>query len=530
MTHSGFEARDPVGTRVVCLSAAQAAELVKDGDTVIISASGGGVNEATAILSALEARFLETGRPRDLTVCHPCGLGDAKGGGTDRFAHPGMVRRVIAGHWSWSPRICQMILDNEIEAYCWPQGVISHLFRAIAGGRPGVVTHVGLGTFADPRLGGGRCNTRTTEELVEVVTLGGREVLFYPAFPVDVAIIRGTTADEWGNITMEREGVTLEALAASMAAHNCGGRVLAQVQRMAEAGSLDPRQVRVPGVLVDAVVVDPGQRMSAFTDYNPAYAGEIRIPVAELAPLPLNVSKVVARRAALELRQGLVVNLGFGMSDGVAAIAAEESIFDRFTLSIEQGATGGIPAMGGDFGLAANPQAILDAPSQFDFYDGGGIDLSFLAFAQVDALGNVNVSRFGGRLIGPGGFINVSQNAKRVVFCGTFTTKGLDVEISEAGLRILREGGVRKFVKQVEEVTFSSQYAHRQGQQVLYVTERAVFRLIEDGMELIEIAPGIDLEWDVLAQMEFRPEIAPGLKTIDRRVYRRARMGLWKAT
>ncbi len=225
-----------------------------------------------------------------------------------------------------------------------------------------------------------------------------------------------------------------------------------------------------------------------------------------------------------------MVNLGFGMSDGVAAIAAEESIFDRFTLSIEQGATGGIPAMGGDFGLAANPQAILDAPSQFDFYDGGGIDLSFLAFAQVDALGNVNVSRFGGRLIGPGGFINVSQNAKRVVFCGTFTTKGLDVEISEAGLRILREGGVRKFVKQVEEVTFSSQYAHRQGQQVLYVTERAVFRLIEDGMELIEIAPGIDLEWDVLAQMEFRPEIAPGLKTIDRRVYRRARMGLWKAT
>jgi len=514
--------------KVPSISAAQAAEFIRDGDTVIISASGGGVNEATAILSALEARFLETGHPRDLTVCHPCGLGDGEGGGTDRFAHPGLVRRVIAGHWSWSPHMCQMVLNNKVEAYCWPQGVISHLFRAIAGGRPGVVTHVGLGTFADPRLGGGRCNARTMEELVEVVTLGGREALFYPAFPVDVAIIRGTTADGRGNITMEREGVTLEALAASMAAHNCGGRVLAQVLCLAAANSLDPRQVRVPGVLVDAVVVDPEQRMSAFTDYNPAYAGEMRMPVAELDFLPLNVGKVVARRAALELRPGLVVNLGFGMSDGVAAIAAEESIFDRFTLTIEQGATGGIPALGGDFGLAANPQAILDAPSQFDFYDGGGIDLSFLAFAQVDTLGNVNVSRFGGRLIGPGGFINVSQNAKHVVFCGAFTTKGLDVGISGDGVRILREGQIIKFVKQVEEITFSSQYAHRQGQQVLYVTERAVFQLIENGVELIEVAPGVDLERDVLAQMEFCPRIASELRVIDPRVYRLGKMELWR--
>jgi propionate CoA-transferase len=501
--------------------------LIEDGDTVIISASGGGMNEATAILGALEARFLQTGHPRDLTVCHPCGLGDGKGGGTDRFAHPGLVRRVIAGHWFWSPRICHMILNDQVEAYCWPQGVISHLFRATAGGRPGVVTHVGLGTFADPRLSGGKCNARTTEELVEVITLGGHEVLFYPAFPVDVAIIRGTTADEHGNITMEREGVTMEALTAAMAAHNSGGKVLAQVQRTAASNSLDPRQVRVPGILVDAVVVDPDQRMSAFTDYNPAYAGEIRVPVAELEPLPLNVSKVVARRAALELRPGLVVNLGFGMSDGVAAIAAEEAIFDRFTLTIEQGATGGIPALGGDFGLATNPQAILDAPSQFDFYDGGGIDISFLAFAQVDARGNVNVSRFGGRLIGPGGFINASQNAKRVVFCGTFTTKGLDVDISEDGLRILREGQVSKFVEQVEEITFSGHYAYQQGQQVLYVTDRAVFRLVEDGLELVEVAPGVDLERDVLAQMAFRPQIASELRTIDPRVYRPETMGLW---
>lgn len=516
-----------MGTKIAPTTPARAAELIKDGDTVIISASGGGVNEATAILSALETRFLETGHPRDLTVCHPCGLGDGRGGGTDRFAHPGLARRVIAGHWSWSPRICRMILNDQVEAYCWPQGVISHLFRAIAGGRPGVVTHVGLGTFADPRLGGGRCNNRTAEELVEVITLGGREVLFYPAFPVDVAIIRGTTADEWGNITMEREGVTLEALAAAMAAHNCGGKVLAQVQRMTEPHLLDPRQVRVPGVLVDAVVIDPDQRMSAFTDYNPAYAGDIRVQAADLEPLPLDVAKVVARRAALELRPGMVVNLGFGMSDGVAAIAAEESIFDRFTLSIEQGATGGIPALGGDFGLAANPQAILDAPSQFDFYDGGGIDLSCLSFAQVDMLGNVNVSRFGGRLIGPGGFINVSQNAKRLIFCGTFTAKGLEANITENGVDILREGHVKKFVTRVEEITFSSQYARQQSQQVSYVTERAVFRLVEGGLELTEIAPGVDLERDVLAQMAFRPKIAPELGVIDPRVYRVGKMGMW---
>jgi propionate CoA-transferase len=312
-----------------------------------------------------------------------------------------------------------------------------------------------------------------------------------------------------------------------MAAHNCGGKVLAQVQRIAEPHSLDPRQVRVPGVLVDALVVNPEQRMSAFTGYNPAYAGEIRVPVAELDPLPLDVAKVVARRAALELQPGLVVNLGFGMSDGVAAIAAEESIFDRFTLSIEQGATGGIPALGGDFGLAVNPEAILDAPSQFDFYDGGGIDLSFLAFAQVDALGNVNVSRFGQRLIGPGGFINVSQNAKRVVFCGTFTTRGLDVSVSENGLHILRDGQVKKFVEQVEEITFSSQYARQRGQQVSYVTERAVFQLVEDGLELIEIAPGVDLERDVLAHMAFRPRIAPEPRVIDPRVYNLGKMGMW---
>lgn len=508
------------------ISAAQAAALVKDGATVIISCSGGGVNEPAAILAALEQRFLETGQPQNLTVCHPCGLGDHKGGGTDRFAHPGMTKRVIAGHWSWSPNICRMVMENQVEAYCFPQGVISHLFRAIAGGRPGVVTHVGLKTFADPRVEGGKSNQVTQEDMVQLIELGGREQLFYPAFPVDVAIIRGTTADERGNITMEHEGVTLEALAAAQAAHNSGGIVLAQVKRLAQAGTLDARAVKVPGILVDALVVDPDQTMSAFTQHSPAYAGEIRVPLSQFQPMPLDVRKVIARRAALELIPHSVCNIGFGIADGVAAIAAEEGIFDRFTLTIEQGAVGGVPAGGGDFGLAANAEAIMDAPYQFDFYDGGGVDTTFLSFAQVDSQGNVNVSKFAGRFIGPGGFINLSQNAKTVVFCGTLTAAGAEVSVADGQLLIAQEGRVQKFVPDVEQITYSGEYARQRGQQVLYVTERAVLRLSEKGLELIEIAPGVDLERHVLSQMGFRPSVSPALTRMDGRLFLPQRLGL----
>ena len=508
------------------MTADQAAALVQDGATVIISCSGGGVNEPTRILAALEKRFLDSGQPRQLTVCHPCGLGDHNGGGTDRFAHKGMTRRVIAGHWSWSPNICRMLMENEVEAYCFPQGVISHLFRAIAGGRPGVITHVGLKTFADPRLEGGKTNQITQDDLVQLIELAGKEYLFYQAFPADVAIIRGTTADERGNITMEHEGVKLEALAAAQAAHNSGGIVLAQVKRLAKAGTLDPRAVQIPGILVDAIVVDEGQTMSAFTGHNPAYAGEMRVPVGHFEPLPLDVRKVIARRASLELIPNSVCNIGFGIADGVAAVAAEEGIFDRFTLTIEQGAVGGIPAGGGDFGLATNAEAIMDAPYQFDFYDGGGVDTSFLSFAQVDQQGNVNVSKFAGRFIGPGGFINLSQNAKKVVFCGTLTASGAQVDVDGGQLRIRQEGRVAKFVEQVEQVTYSGEYARERGQQVLYVTERAVLRMTERGLELVEIAPGVDLARDVLDQMAFRPLVSPTLAQMDTRIFQPDRLGL----
>ncbi len=493
------------------MSAEEAVALVKDGDTVIISSSGGGVNEPTKLLATLEQRFLSTGHPAGLVVCHPCGLGDGRGGGTDRFAHPGMVRRVIAGHWSWAQNMCRMVLENQVEAYCFPQGVLSHLFRAIGGGQPGVLTTVGLGTFVDPRIEGGKCNAVTRDDLVQLVELNGREYLFYPAFRADVALVRGTTADEDGNITMEHEGVTVETLSAAMAAHNSGGIVLAQVKRLAKSGTLDARQVKIPGILVDAIVVDESQAMSAFTDHDPAFAHEIKVPLAAIPPLPLDARKAIARRAALELAPGLVVNLGFGIADGIAAVAAEERIFDRFTLTVEQGAIGGIPATGGNFGLATNAQAVLDATYQFDFYNGGGVDIAFLSFAQVDEAGNVNVSRFAGRLIGPGGFINVSQHAKKVAFCGTLTTSGLVEEVAGGALHISQEGKVRKFVSQVEQITYSGAQAAQRGQEVLYITERAVLRLADDGLELIEIAPGVDLERDVLGQMGFRPRVSPHL-------------------
>lgn len=501
------------------MSAAEAVALVKDGDTVILSSSGGGVNEPTKLLTTLEQRFLATGHPAALVVCHPCGLGDGRGSGTDRFAHPGMVRRVIAGHWSWSQNMCRMVLENQVEAYCFPQGVLSHLFRAIGGGQPGVLTAVGLGTFVDPRLEGGKCNAVTRDDLVQLVELNGREYLFYPAFHVDVALVRGTTADEDGNITMEHEGVTVEALSAAMAAHNSGGIVLAQVKRLARSGTLDARQVKIPGILVDAIVVDESQTMSAFTDHDPAFAHEIKVPLAAIPPLPLDARKVIARRAALELAPRMVVNLGFGIADGIAAVAAEERIFDRFTLTVEQGAIGGIPASGGNFGLATNAQALLDATYQFDFYNGGGVDIAFLSFAQVDEVGNVNVSRFAGRLIGPGGFINVSQHAKKVAFCGTLTTAGLMEEVADGALHISQEGKVRKFVSVVEQITYSGAQAAHRGQDVLYITERAVFRLADGGLELIEIAPGVDLERDVLGQMGFRPRISPHLALMSPRLF-----------
>jgi propionate CoA-transferase len=518
------------------VSAAEAVRLIADGDTVAF-AGFLGIGFAENIAIALERRFRggenglspSAGHPRNLTLLYTVGQGDGKERGLNLLASEGLIKRVIGAHWAYTPKLQQLAIDNKIEAYNLPQGVITQLFRDSAAGKPGLVTTVGLGTFVDPRLGGGKVNDVTREDLVELIEIGGREHLFYKRFNIDVAVIRGTTADVDGNVSMEKEALTLDALAMAMAAHNAGGIVIAQVERIAERASLNPRKVGIPGLMVDCVVLaeKPEYHMQTFVEqYNPAYSGQVRVPLSSLPPMALSERKIIARRAALELRPNDIVNLGVGVPEGVANVAAEEKIFDLFTLTTEPGTIGGIPAGGLSFGAATNPEAILDMPYQFDFYDGGGIDIAVLGLAQADRFGNLNVSRFGTRLAGAGGFINISQSAKRLVFAGTFTAGGLAVSISGNKLSVLREGSARKFVAAVEQRTFSGPHATQRSQSVLYVTERGVFRLVPGGLELIEIAPGIDLERDILAQMEFAPAISPRLKTMDGRIFRDETMGL----
>ena len=509
------------------MSAREAVSRIRDRDTV---ATGGfvGTGFPEQLAVELEKLYLETNRPRDLTLVYAAGQGDGGERGLNHLGHEGLVSRVVGGHWGLVPKLQKLAIENKIVAYNLPQGVISHLYRDIAAHKPRTITHIGLGTFVDPRSGGGKINSLTTEDLVELVDFDGEEYLAYKTFPINAALLRGTTADLNGNITMEKEALTLEALAIATAARNSGGIVIVQVERIVEPRTLSSRAVRIPGIMVDCVVQSqPEHHWQTFAEvYNPSFSGELRVPNTAIAPMELDVRKIIARRAALELKPGDIVNLGIGMPEGVANVANEENILKRITLTAEPGVIGGIPAGGLNFGAASNTDALLDQPSQFDFYDGGGLDIAFLGLAQADAQGNLNVSKFGPKLAGAGGFINISQTAKKVVFVGTFTACGLKMGIKDNQIEIPQEGKVKKFIQQVEHVTFSGAHAFKTGQQVYYVTERCVFKLGEQGLELIEIAPGIDLERDILAHMDFQPIINEPPALMDERIFSPEPMGL----
>ena len=502
-----------------------AIRVIRDGDTLAIDGFVGYSPEE--LLEGLEQRFLKTGEPKNLTLIFAAGIGDSREKGMTRLAHDGLIRRVIAGHLGLAPGLQKLALAGKIECYNFPQGVITHMYRDIAKHHPRTISAVGLGTYVDPRLGGGKVNTATTEDMVELISFDGREFLAYKTTPINVAFLRGTTADMDGNITMEKEPLVLEVLPLAMAAKNSGGFVIVQVERIADRHALNPRQVKIPGILVDCVVVaKPENHWQTFgTAYNPAFSGELKIPSASVEPLPMDERKIIARRAAFELSPNMVVNLGIGVPEGLAGVANEEGIFDYLTLTAEAGTIGGIPAGGINFGTATNMDCLISMHQQFDFYDGGGLDLACLGLAQMDARGNVNVSRFGTKLAGCGGFIDISQNAKKIVFAGTFTSGGLEVGIQDGRLHIVREGSVKKIIKAVEQITFSGETARRGNQLIYYVTERCVFQLRPEGVELIEIAPGIDLEKDILGQMDFQP-IVKNPQLMDERIFKPVPMGL----
>ncbi|MBS6283301.1 MULTISPECIES: acyl CoA:acetate/3-ketoacid CoA transferase [Intestinimonas] len=515
------------------VSAREAVSTIRDGMTLGIGGFGS-YGPSDELLEALACQYAETGHPSRLTVVAGISGGNNKPEdiGFNRLKAPGLLDTIIAGHLGNAPCIANMVGGNEIAGFTIPLGVVMHLYRAIAGKKPGVLTHIGLGTFADPRVEGCKANDKAREQAREVVSLvemEGREYLFYPSFHIDACLIRGTYADEDGNITMWHEALTDAQLELASAVHNGGGTVIVQVEGIVKRGTIPPKEVRIHNSLVDYIVkARPGNHLQGYacSHYRPELTGEVQVPTDALPPMPLDIRKVIARRAAIELRPGCLINLGIGIPSGIANVANEEGIANQMTLSLESGPVGGIPVDGVGFAAAVNAEAIYSICDTFDLYDGGVLDMTFLGAAEIDRRGNVNVSRFGTRCTGPGGFINISQNARRVFYVGAFTSGKLEAEIANGKLKIVQEGTGVKFVDQVQQITFSADYANESGQEVMYITERAVFRLTPEGPMLVEIAPGIDLERDILLHMAFHPILSPELKQMDARIFRAEPMGL----
>ena len=478
-----------------------------------------------------EKRFLETGSPRDLSLLWASGPGDGRPvRGFNHLCHEGLIKKTVGGHYGLIPRLAKLVNENKIEAYNFPQGVLTSMFREMAAHKPGVITHVGLGTFVDPDFDGGKLNSITKDDIVQKIELNGKPYLFYKAQEIDVAVVRGTEADENGNIGISKEALRLEGLSVAQAARNNGGLVIAQVERIVKNGSIDPKNVLIPGSLIDvvAVVQDKKNHMQAgATDFNIDFISSSGVIKQETKDVPLDVRKVIARRAAMQIdKSKVVLNYGIGVPEKVADVLKEEGLQENFIATVEPGIYGGTAQGGLDFGAAIAPQAVIDHPYQFDFYDGGGVDITFLGMAECNADGSLNVSKFGPKIAGCGGFIDISQNAKECVFCGTFTAGGLEVEVADGKLNIIQEGKVKKFINNLEQITFNGQYESKKNKKITLVTERAVFEIRKEGLTLTEIAPGVDLEKDILAHMEFRPVLSENIKLMDERIFKSELMGL----
>ena len=516
------------------ISVEDAVHLIPDGATVGV---GGfcGFGAPDSMLIEMGKQFEENGSPRDLSIVTPASAGDGRedGWGLSALRGEGQVKALYTSVVKLPPAINRAVNENRIAGYFLPLSLFGHMFRAAAGGEPGVITHVGLGTYCDPRQEGCLMNDLAKESGVEIVRLmpiDGKDYLFYPVIPIDVALIRGTYADEEGNISTEQEAVRSEALELANAVHNRGGIVIVQVKEIVEKGSIDPRNVTIHKRSVDYVVVSrEGEHPHTYSDpeYRPELVGEVKAPLSSVPPMEMGLRKVVARRAAMELKKGALVNLGLGISDGIAIVANEEGLSDQITLTIETGLMGGVPLTGVAMGAGVNPEALYRMPDTFDLYDGGGLDQAFLSGAEIDQYGNVNVSKFNGKVAGPGGFINIAQNAPQVCFSGIFTAgKEQDIRVEDGRINIVRDGDIIKYVRNVQQITFSGKYAVETCKKILFISERCVMELTADGLMVTEIAPGVDLQKHILDKMEFTPLVSPDLRLMDERIFRDEPMGL----